>query len=190
MLTRMQCLHDRLFLIGQHTPKHIHVFQYLCQFRNVGRQFTRVHESWFMDASQMHFSCDRADGYRIVAGDDAATHTLFTEPCKRFFGIGANMFGTAHQCDRARCRIEFWIGFVIIGRCTVDSRDQQHTVAVVGEIIDLLEYVGMVAIDLGKNDFRRTHRPYCVAVIDRTPLARRRERYSCLDSAVRKSLFP
>ena len=143
-----------------------------------------------MFAGQMHFSCDRADGYGIVTRDDAATHALFTEPCKRFFGVGANMFGTAHQCDRVRCRIEFWIGFVIVGRCTVDSRDQQHTVAVIGEIIDLFEYVGMVAVDLGKNDFRRTHRPHCIAVIDRTPLARRRERYSCLDSAVRKSLFP
>ena len=63
MLTCMQCLHDRLFLIGQHTPKHIHVFQYLRQLRNVSGQLTRVHESWFMFAGQIALFLRRADGY-------------------------------------------------------------------------------------------------------------------------------
>ena len=110
-----------------------------------------------MFAGQPHFAGDGTNRDRIIAGNHATAHTLLTEPSERLLGILTDLLGTQHQRHRFGLRVNLWI-VRISERCR-GTRNQQHTIAVIGVVIDLLQHIRIITAERGNDDFWRTHVP-------------------------------
>ena len=107
VITGVQRLDDRLLLVGQHAADHIDVLQHAGELVDVLRQRARVDGMRLAVSCKSHFGRDRADGDRVVAGDDAAAHALIAEPCQCGLRIVAHALRTQYERDRLGVRQQF-----------------------------------------------------------------------------------
>ena len=146
-------------------------------------QFTRIHRHGAAVPGQAHLGGDRPDRGGVVSRDDAAAHTLVTEPGQRLLGIGADAFRADHQRHRPglreqprlvrQRRLLGPIGphrrlHAVGGK----MRHQQDTVAVGGVGVGLAQDIGVVAVQRRQDDLRRAHVPQPSGHGERRRLAR------------------
>ncbi len=196
MLLRVQRLYNRLLLFGQHATEHVDVLEHARQLIDVLRQLARIHGHRLAVAGELDLTGDRTDRHRVVAGDDAAAHALFTEPRERRLRVVTDMLGAQHDRHGLRARLELRVGLEIGGGLAGGVRDEQHAHAVVRVIVDLLEHVRVLVRESGEQHFRRAHVPHAalarfglIVERDRAPFARARERHAFELRAAGESLL-
>ena len=191
VVLRVQRLHDGLLLVRQHAAEHIDVFEHAGQFVHVLGQFARVHRHRLMVACQFHSAGDGTHGHWIVTGNHTTAHTLLTEPSERPLGVLANLLRAQHQRHRLslhiqlrvvrdigslNCSPQSLLATAPLGEGSCRPRNQQHTVAVIGILVNLLQHRRIVTLKRRNNHLRRSHVPGLAGFTHRTPFARRRER--------------